>query len=62
LCSNPLVDKSTQYELHPPNKNKVDLNYLGSASLKLIKDYFECTLKIFQSDFPRSQIRWFSKN
>jgi len=60
LCSNPFVDKSTQYELHSPNKNKIDLSYLGSASL-IIKDYFECTLKIFQSDFPRSQIRWFSK-
>jgi len=33
LCSNPFVDKSTQYELHSPNKNKIDLNYLGSASL-----------------------------
>jgi len=21
LCSNPFVDKSTQYELHSPNKN-----------------------------------------
>ena len=46
--------------MHSPNKNKIDLSYLGSASLS-IKDYFECTLKIFQSDFPRSQIRWFSK-
>jgi molecular chaperone DnaK (HSP70) len=27
------VDKSTQYELHSPNKNKIDLSYLGSASL-----------------------------
>jgi len=33
LCSNPFVDKSTQYELHSPNKNKIDLSYLGSASL-----------------------------
>jgi len=34
LCSNPFVDKkSTQYELHSPNKSKVDLIYLGSASL-----------------------------
>jgi len=33
LCSNPFVDKSTQYELHSPNKIKVDLIYLGSASL-----------------------------
>jgi len=34
LSSNPFVDKSTQYELHPPNKNKIVLDYLGSASLK----------------------------
>jgi len=33
LCSNPFVDKSTQYELHSPNKIKLDLSYLGSASL-----------------------------
>jgi len=33
LCSTPFVDKSTQYELHSLNKNKIDLIYLGSASL-----------------------------
>ena len=30
---------------------------LFSVSLLKFKDYIECTLKIFQSDFPRSQIR-----
>jgi len=33
LCSNPFVDKSTQYELPSPNEIKIDLSYLGSASL-----------------------------
>jgi len=45
LCSNPIVEKSTQFELLYPNKKLSNL-YLVSASL-IFKDYIECTLKYF---------------
>jgi len=56
LCSNPFVDKSTQIELPYPSMRSLSLSLLRFSLLKF-KDYIECTLKIFQSDFPRSQIR-----